>query len=205
MARVARSVPSASRTTTSLLVTRPQPASAGMTRATGSVAVTENRWSSTRRPPDMASTTTSLRTSLLRAPAYPDPVADRGQHVQRLALLVGADLDDATRAGHAARRALVPGAADDIAVPPVADASGPGVVVTAVKLADDGSGDLIVRLAEVCGARVQVPVRTALRITKAHACNLLEEPQRALDVADGFVNLTLRPFELVTLRLSFSG
>ena len=30
---------------------------------------------------------------------------------------------------------------------------------------------------------------------------LLEEPEASLDVTDGFVSLTLRPFELVTLRL----
>ena len=85
---------------------------------------------------------------------------------------------------------------------PVVSVEHPGVDVSAVKRADDGSGDLIVRLAEVCGSRVQVPVRTAGRIIAAQRCNLLEEPQRALDVADGFVNLTMRPFELVTLRLS---
>jgi len=36
---------------------------------------------------------------------------------------------------------------------------------------------------------------------EASTCNLLEEPEQPLDVADGFVNLTLRPFELKTLRL----
>ena len=150
-------------------------------------------------------TTTTLRTSLLRAPAYPDPVADRGQHVQRLALLVGADLDDATRAGHAARRALVPGAADDIAVPPVADASGPGVVVTAVKLADDGSGDLVVRLHESLGARSVASLRTRIPVTAYAECDLLERPD-ALgwtpldDNAHGF-DLPLPPFALRTIRL----
>jgi alpha-mannosidase len=77
----------------------------------------------------------------------------------------------------------------------------PGVQVSAVKRADDGSGDLIVRLYEACGARTQVAVRTPQRVVEASCCNLLEEPQLALDIADGFVNLTLRPFQLATLRL----
>jgi alpha-mannosidase len=76
----------------------------------------------------------------------------------------------------------------------------PGVQVSAVKRADDGSGDLIVRLAEVCGARTTVALRTPARMVEAELCNLLEEPHTALDIADGFVNLTLRPFQLATLR-----
>jgi len=40
-----------------------------------------------------------------------------------------------------------------------------------------------------------VPVRDATR------CNALEEPEQVIDVADGFVSISLRPFELVTLRL----
>jgi hypothetical protein len=38
----------------------------------------------------------------------------------------------------------------------------------------------------------------------AARCNALEEPLSGIDVADGFVALTLRPFELVTLRLTVS-
>jgi hypothetical protein len=32
-------------------------------------------------------------------------------------------------------------------------------------------------------------------------CNLLEEPIDGIECSDGIVSLTLRPFELVTLRL----
>jgi alpha-mannosidase len=76
-----------------------------------------------------------------------------------------------------------------------------GVEVDAVKLADDGSGDLIVRLHEACGDRTRVSVSTGRRIAEAWYCNLLEEPQRGEEVGDGSVTTTLRPFELVTLRL----
>ena len=77
----------------------------------------------------------------------------------------------------------------------------PGVQVSAVKRADDGSGDWIVRLYEACGARSQVTVRLAERIRAAERCNLLEDAGEGIDVADGIVALVLRPFELVTLRL----
>jgi alpha-mannosidase len=145
-----------------------------------------------------------VRVSLLRAARFPDPVQDRGKHQVTISILPhGSGLHDVLREAEALNNPLrVVAAGTGISRPsPVVSVEHAGVEVSAVKRADDGSGDLIVRVAEVCGARVQVPVRTPARITSAHACNLLEEPQRALDVADGFVNLTLRPFELVTLRL----
>ncbi len=77
----------------------------------------------------------------------------------------------------------------------------PGVEVDAVKLADDGSGDLIVRLHEACGNRIRISVATPQRISAAWQCNLLEEPQTGEEVGDGIVAITLRPFQLVTLRL----
>ena len=40
------------------------------------------------------------------------------------------------------------------------------------------------------------------RITAACRCNLLEEPTARFEVSDGIVAATLRPFELLTLRLS---
>jgi alpha-mannosidase len=77
----------------------------------------------------------------------------------------------------------------------------PGVLVSAVKRADDGSGDLVVRLHEALGDRARVRVRAAERVVGAARCNLMEEPVSAEPVVDGTVDLALRPFELVTLRL----
>jgi alpha-mannosidase len=75
------------------------------------------------------------------------------------------------------------------------------VQLSAVKRADDLSGDVIVRLHEACGDRSPVTVRTPSPIRSAWRTNLLEEPSESLDTADGIVALVLRPFELVTLRL----
>jgi alpha-mannosidase len=92
-----------------------------------------------------------------------------------------------------------------VAPSPVVTVSGDqtpsGIEVDAVKLADDGSGDLIVRLHESCGNRVRVSVACAQRIREAWRCNLLEEEQGGEEVGDGIVTLTLRPFQIVTLRL----
>ncbi len=145
-----------------------------------------------------------IRVSLLRAAKYPDPVQDHGQHRVTISVLPhGAGLHHVLHEAMALNmplRSVAAASADSVPMP-IVSVEHPGVEVSAVKRAGDGSGDLIVRLYEACGSRTQVPVRTPERVTEASTCNLLEEPEQSLDVADGFVNLTLRPFELVTLRL----
>ena len=81
----------------------------------------------------------------------------------------------------------------------------PGVEVDAVKGADDGSGDLIVRLHEAVGDRASVELRTAGAIGRGWRCSLLEDREEELPVAGGAVSVRLRPFELVTLRLQSTG
>ena len=142
------------------------------------------------------------RFSLLRAPKFPDPRADRGRHTLRLGVLVGADVADATTAGWAFEH---PGrVASGEPVAPIATSSNPAVIVSAVKLADDRSGDLIVRLYESRGGRAST--RIALDVPGLGAVtrtDLIErESGQTIDVVDGTVELVLRPFEVATLRVS---
>ena len=53
--------------------------------------------------------------------------------------------------------------------------------ISGVKRADDGSGDLIVRLYEACGDRTAVTVRTPHADRRRGACNLLEEPTAGIE------------------------
>lgn len=146
----------------------------------------------------------AVSVSLLRAAKYPDPVADHGRHRFTIAVLPhGPGLHDVLREAEALNVPLRPCVPGTAATAParIVSVDHPGVQVAAVKRADDGSGDLIVRLAEMCGARAALTVRTPGRIDDAWQCNLLEEPERPLETADGIVTLVLRPFELTTLRL----
>ena len=155
-----------------------------------------------------------VRVSLLRGARFPDPEADQGRHRVTISVMPhGAGLHDVLHEAEALNMPLrlVPGGPDLAGsglaaaarfVPPVVSVDHQGVQLSAVKRADDGSGDLIVRLHEACGDRAAVSVRAATSVLAAHRCNALEEPHTGLDVADGFVALILRPFELVTLRLA---
>jgi alpha-mannosidase len=147
----------------------------------------------------------AVRISLARGARYPDPDADEGRHAVTLALMPhgsgGADVVAEAERLEYPLRLRGSGAAGSVP-PPAVSVSARGVEVDAVKVADDGSGDLIVRLHEAVGDRAPVSVRGPRRIVAASACNLLEESERHFEVSDGIVATTLAPFQLVTLRLT---
>ncbi|MFB8756917.1 alpha-mannosidase [Streptomyces nigra] len=146
-------------------------------------------------------TTTTVRVSLLRAPRFPDPETDQGVHRFRHALVPGAGIGDAVREGwriNLPERRLA-GARE---VAPLVTVDRDAVVVTAVKLADDGSGDVVVRLHEAHGGRVRATLTAGFEVADVTATDLLERPlPRTPEHTGREVALRLRPFELVTLRL----
>ncbi|MFJ4780049.1 alpha-mannosidase [Streptomyces sp. NPDC088762] len=148
--------------------------------------------------------TTTIRLSLLRAPRYPDPETDHGRHTLRFSLAPGATLGDAVREGHALNlpERVVPGAGP---VAPLVAVDDDAVVVEAVKLAEDRSGDVIVRLYESRGGRATATLAPAFPITAATESDLLERPMEGTAVGaparDGRIALTLRPFQILTVRL----
>ncbi|MFI6348485.1 alpha-mannosidase [Streptomyces sp. NPDC050560] len=151
-------------------------------------------------------TTVTVRASLLRAPRFPDPETDQGVHRFQHALLPGAGIGDAVREGYRINLPVreLPGSGE---VAPLVTVDDEAVVVTAVKLADDGSGDVVVRFHEAHGARARATLEAGFPLAAAVATDLLERPlDEGADTArphrDGdAVTVPLRPFQLVTLRL----
>ncbi|GAB3203800.1 alpha-mannosidase [Nocardia tengchongensis] len=149
-------------------------------------------------------TTITVRASLLRAPRFPDPHTDHGAHQFRHALLPGASITDAVRAGYRINLPPVtPGVAEPVA--PLFSVDNDDVVTSAVKLADDGSGDVVVRLYEAAGGRATAVLTPGFAFTGYRCCDLLERPlpeEMTAESTDGGIRLRLRPFQLVTLRFS---
>ncbi|MGW1528303.1 alpha-mannosidase [Streptomyces sp. NPDC001588] len=159
----------------------------------------------TRTVRDDGGTTTTVRLSLVRAPRVPDPEADQGRHRFTYSLLPGASIEDAVAEGYALNLPLR--VADSAGAPePVVSVDGDGVTVEAVKLADDASGDVVVRLYESRGGRAQGVLRTGFALAGARVTDLLERPlEDAERDADGGVRVVLRPFQILTLRLERAG
>ncbi len=155
----------------------------------------------TRAHADDGGTVTTVRLTLLRAPHTPDPGADRDVHRFTYALAPGAGIPAAIREGY---RLNLPLRASDRGgeLPTIVAVDHPGVVIEAVKLADDRSGDIVVRLYEAHGNRATASVTTSFGVATASVTDLLERPQTPADLTPAGVVVTLRPFQILTLRLA---
>jgi alpha-mannosidase len=148
---------------------------------------------------------TTVRLSLLRAPVYPDPEADQGIHTFRVSLRPGAAIPDAVAEGYRLNLPLrAISHAAGTAIDPLFSVDNPAVVIEAVKLAEDRSGDVVVRLYEAHGSRARARVLCSFAPTDATETDLLERPLPAplalLSREGPALDLELRPFQLVTLR-----
>jgi alpha-mannosidase len=145
---------------------------------------------------------TTIRVSLLRASLYPDPAADQGEHNFTVSLRVGAGIPEAVEDGYRVnlpmRRVL--GARE---VEPLFSVDTPAAVIESVKLAEDRSGDVIVRLYEAFGTRARATIATGFAWGRVVETDLLErtsDPVAITTESENSVGLVLRPFQLVTLR-----
>lgn len=141
--------------------------------------------------------TTTVRLSLLRAPRFPDPDTDHGRHEIAIGLVVGADAAIATAEGIRlnAPATLVRGARE---VEPLVEVAGEGIVVSGVKLAADGSGDVIVRVYEALGRRVDGELSVGFEHREVREVSLIEDE---LASSRRGTALALRPFEVRTIRI----
>ena len=74
------------------------------------------------------------------------------------------------------------------------------VICETVKNAEDGDG-VIVRLYECCNSRANVNLTLGFDFDNVYLTDLLENEERKLRKHGRTVNLTLKPFEIVTLKL----
>ncbi|MER6103142.1 glycoside hydrolase family 38 C-terminal domain-containing protein [Streptomyces sp. NPDC001832] len=153
------------------------------------------------RTPHGSGLGTTVRLTLLRAPHSPDPETDLGTHRFRYALAPGGEVTDAVREGLALNLPLRTAVAP--ALPPLISTGHPAVTVESVKLAEDRSGDVIVRLYESAGGRADTTLRVGFPVVQARISDLLERPlyEASADEHGGLV-MSLRPFQILTVRLT---
>ncbi len=150
-------------------------------------------------------TTTTVRLSLLRGPRHPDPEADQGHHRFSWRVHPGAEIADAVREGY--RTNLPPRSVNgDIAPEPLVRIEGGEALVEAIKLAEDGSGDVIARLYEPLGGRTEGSLVPGFAARELLEVDLLERPVKRATGALGSLRngasaLRLRPFQVLTVRI----
>jgi len=80
--------------------------------------------------------------------------------------------------------------------------SAPNVIIETVKRAEDGDG-IIIRLYESQRKRGPVQVKFGFAVKSAWETNLLEENESELSLENDSIELSLRPYQIMTLRVKF--
>jgi alpha-mannosidase len=146
-----------------------------------------------------------MRISLLRSPTAPDPEADQGEHrfVYSLLSHAGSWGETTIAQAYALNDPLIiqPGirssGLESVSLLSVEPAN---IVVETIKGAEDGNG-LIVRLYESQRRRSKARLHLGFKLGSAWRTNLLEENQTELTAEGKTLTLSVRPYEIVTLRL----
>ncbi|PKO10576.1 MAG: alpha-mannosidase [Chloroflexi bacterium HGW-Chloroflexi-2] len=155
-----------------------------------------------------------MRLSLLRGPTVPDPLADLGTHQFKYSLLPHSNSwDERTQAAAYALNdpIIVYMGSQNLKVQSgtsekskfkqsLFSVSNPNVVIETIKRAEDGDG-LIIRLFESQRKRCLVVLKSFIPIHSAVEINLLEENQEPCTLVDHEIHLSIKPYEIKTLRI----
>ncbi len=154
-----------------------------------------------------------MKLSLLRSPTWPDPTADRGRHEFTYSLYPHAGSwseGQVVRRGQELNQPLltcvldpqVPGNRPLPRVQSFFAVKGDGVIIDAIKLAEDGSG-LVFRLYEANGKAEDAALHFFRQPSRAVATDLLENKEEPLELKDGRLELSFRAFEIKTVKVRF--
>ncbi|NLE43388.1 MAG: alpha-mannosidase [Chloroflexi bacterium] len=142
--------------------------------------------------------------TLLKSPLAPDMTADRGRQEFTYAFYTWNGCfaeSDVIREAYDLNCpvTVAPGVAGERSLFAI---DAPNIIVDTVKTAEDGRGDVIIRLYECKRAATRCTLECGLPIQAVMQTNMLEEGDLALNMTDGRIELEFRPFEVKTLRLS---
>ncbi len=143
--------------------------------------------------------------TLLRASTCPDLTADRGEHHFTYSYYVWDGPfgeSDVVRQGYELNVPVTKARGTRKTGSMMHLEGSSSVIIETVKAAEDGSGDVIVRLYESKHASCDAVLALNLPAERITLCNMLEEPVEELPDVNGRVALTFRPFEIKTVRLS---
>jgi len=148
----------------------------------------------------------SINLTLLKSATSPDTTADQGRQEFTYAFYVwnGSFADcDLVREGYDLNVpvSVAEGAAGNKSLFALDAAN---VILDTVKAAEDGSGDVILRLYEAKRMATRCTLASALKAKRVRETNMLEEGNTLLSAEACGISLEFRPFEVKTLRLTLA-
>ena len=145
----------------------------------------------------------ALQLSLLRAAASPEMRADNGHHEFTYAFTAWEGSFLESPVVREAYDLNIPLQTTDCACEPFSafEVNRANIFIDTVKPAEDGSGDIILRLYEAKRADTACELTIRLPVQRLFLCDMLENKEEELPLADGCAALRFHPFEVRTLRL----
>ena len=149
-----------------------------------------------------------MRLTLLRAPNYPDPVGDVGEHDFVYSVYPHQGdwrVGDTVREAYSLNVPLMAHngsceAAQAGGMVPFAAMNRANVIIDSIKGAEDGDG-LIVRVYESQGARCHAAVEFGFPVKDAAECNLMEDYERDVPMNGSRLEFYIKPYEIKTFRV----
>ncbi len=149
-----------------------------------------------------------IRLTMLKSGTYPDPTADKCEHYFTYSLYPHSD--DFKQAGTVKK-------AYDLNIPMTAfkvkkqkgslpesysfiSSDCDNVIIETVKKAEDADG-IIVRLYECFNKRTDVKIKTGFGFSSVSVCDMLENEERPVRTKGNTIPLTVKPFEIITLKI----
>lgn len=146
-----------------------------------------------------------MRLTLLRASIAPERFADTGEH--RFTYSLFSHDGDHIRSGmtelaydlnHPVK--IIQGRKMEKTVVPI-HIDKPALKVQSLKLSEDGSGDIILRLVEVYGSRGTATVKMNFGAIEVQLCDILEEKLEPVRISKQAFDVSYRPYEIISLRI----
>jgi len=146
----------------------------------------------------------AINLTLLKAAKMPDMQADQGRHAFTYSFYCWQGSLFESGVVRAAYELNVPVTVRHGAAAPasVFSVDAPNIIIETVKPAEDGSGDLVVRLYECMRTATPCRLHTTLNVVQVREATMLEVPQKKVAARPGGVKLRFRPFEIKTLVIS---
>ena len=141
--------------------------------------------------------------TLLTAGAMPDLNADKGKHSFVYSVMPFAESLCDSDVVKAAYELNCPSVVKSgfMAEKSFVKVSEGNLIIDTVKLAEDGSEDVIIRLYEGVNLRTKGSIKLGFDVKEVWVTNMLEENIESLEVKDGRVDIIAKAFEAVTLRI----
>jgi alpha-mannosidase len=146
----------------------------------------------------------SMNLTLLKSALAPDPVSDRGIQVFTYALYywnTSFGESNVIREAYELNSPVLqlPGNGGEASL---FSLDSPNIILESVKLAEDGSDDIIIRAYEAKRSQTRCTLSTSLPVKKVSQTDMLERFQCDVSFTNGKIALEFRPFEIKTIRLS---